>query len=824
MSFPEPDVAAVASVPRRAADVDESVLDDAQRAEARSYYWELFLVALGVILLEISYTRVFSFKLFYYFTYLIVGIALLGMGSGGVFIATSPRLRALGLRRIVPAACTLAGASVLVGYVVIARLQLNSMRLPADVGELAKLVGITTSLFLPFLFGGLVIAAGFAAYPARIHRLYFSDLAGAGLGCALCVPLLKLVTPPGTVLASGLILVLAGLPLAWRHLRGAVVLAVPVALALAVAVIRPRLLPDPVPDELKTMSPQLGGGAKYYHSAWSPVFRIDVMQSPFDVDDSRRIINHDGMMGSTMHRFDGDVTKLTRFDHDSRSYPFSVIKKDPKVLIIGSAGGHEILASLYFKAAHITAVELNPATVSLLTTDFADYTGHIATNERVTLINGEGRSYLRRDPEKYDLIWFVAPDSYAAMNSAASGAYVLSESYLYTTEMIEDSLAHLAPDGVICMAFGEVDFQNKPNRTSRYLSSARLAFQRAGIPDFAKHVIVVTQPAVFYESLMLFKRTPFTAEEIDAFRRQTTAVKDSVIQYAWTQPLQMHPTNVIIHASDADLATWYRQAPYDVTPVTDDAPFFWHFARFRDAIRGTALKTAGWDTEDATGERVLMTLLATVVVFATIFLLMPFVAIRDVWTRIPHKATAAVYFAALGVGFMFFEIALIQKLTLFLGYPTYSLTVTLFALLLFTGVGSLMTGRYGARRGRTLVVLFAALTVLMLFYQFGIGPIVQRWIGSPLAVRIAIAILCLAPLGVCLGAFMPIGLRTVAGVTEYQAEFVAWAWAVNGFFSVISSILATMLSMTFGFTVVLALAVVVYLAGILALTRIPEAA
>ncbi len=258
--------------------------------------------------------------------------------------------------------------------------------------------------------------------------------------------------------------------------------------------------------------------------------------------------------------------------------------------------------------------------------------------------------------------------------------------------------------------------------------------------------------------------------------------------------------------------------------MTDDAPFFWHFARFRDAIRGTRFKRAGWDMEDATGERVLMTLLATVVVFATVFLLLPFLAIRDVWRRIPYKATAAVYFAALGVGFMFFEIALIQKLTLFLGYPTYSLTVTLFALLLFTGVGSLLSARYGERRGRTLLVLLAVLTVLMLFYQFGMAVIVQRWIGSPLAIRIALAILCLAPLGLCLGAFMPIGLRTVAGLTEHKAEFVAWAWAVNGFFSVISSILATILSMTWGFTVVLALAVVVYLTGIAALSRIPETA
>jgi hypothetical protein len=204
--------------------------------------------------------------------------------------------------------------------------------------------------------------------------------------------------------------------------------------------------------------------------------------------------------------------------------------------------------------------------------------------------------------------------------------------------------------------------------------------------------------------------------------------------------------------------------------------------------------------------------------------LLPFIAIREVWAGIPYKGPAAVYFAALGMGFMFFEIVLIQKLTLFLGYPTYSLTVTLFALLLFTGVGSLVSAAYARQRNRALVMLLTTLTVLMLFYRFGMGAIVDDWIGAPLAVRIAITIACLAPLGVCLGAFMPLGLGTIAAVTEHKAEFVAWGWAVNGFFSVISSILATMLSMSFGFAFVLTLAVVVYAVGIAALWRIPAPA
>jgi len=788
----------------------------------RALYPEIFLVAFGVILLEISYTRIFSFKLFYYFTYLILGIALLGMGSGGVLTAISPRLRRAGLERIIPGACMSAGLSVLIGYFAIALIQLNSAGLPHDFGEDVKLVAITTSLFVPFLLAGIVVAGILADDPGRIHRLYFADLLGAGAACALVVPLIASLTPPACVLASGLIFIAAGSRLASRHLPASLALGVPVAIALLIGILRPTLLPEPVTDELKTMSPQRRPQDDSTFSSWSPVFRIDVMGSP---DPTGRFIIHDGMLGSILLQFDGYVAGLgRRFDHGTRSFPFTVAKPDPSVLIIGSAGGHEVLASLYFGASRITGVELNPATYSLLTTHFADYTGNIARHEKVTLLNDEGRSFLERDDGKYDLVWFVAPDSYAAMNAATSGAFVLSESYLYTVEAIEDALAHLTPDGVLCMSFGEIDFERKPNRTSRYLSSARLAFAHAGIPDFRKHVILVTQPNFFQESMMLLKRSPFTEEEIGTVRVQTSKVEKSLIRHAWTQPSSGHQTSIIIDASDAELQRLYAEAPYEIDPVTDDAPFFWHFARFGDALRGKTLERADWDMDDTTGERVLMTLLATVIVFAATFLLLPFVAMRDVWSRIPYKATAAVYFAALGLGFMFFEIVLIQKLTLFLGYPTYSLTVTLFALLLFTGIGSLLSASYSRQRNRALLALLGALTVLMLFYQFGIGAIVSRCVGAPLAVRVAITIACLAPLGLCLGALMPIGLGTIANVTEHKAEFVAWAWAVNGFFSVISSILATMLSMTFGFTVVLALAVLAYLVGMLALRWIPAPA
>jgi hypothetical protein len=226
--------------------------------------------------------------------------------------------------------------------------------------------------------------------------------------------------------------------------------------------------------------------------------------------------------------------------------------------------------------------------------------------------------------------------------------------------------------------------------------------------------------------------------------------------------------------------------------------------------------------EDGMGERLLVILLVIAIFLGGSLLIAPLLLRRDVWRQIPHKANAAVYFAALGFGFMFLEVVLIQRLTLFLGYPTYSLTVTLFAILMATGAGSLLSDRLTQPRNTLLGVLAGVLFALVLFYQLGMDPLIEAAIVWPLPMRVFLTVLMLTPLGLCLGMFMPIGLRTVAGLSDYGEEYIAWAWAVNGFCSVVSSILTTMLSMTFGFTVVMSLAVVVYAVGIYAMTRIPE--
>jgi spermidine synthase len=794
----------------------------------RKLYFETFFLSLAVILLEVSYTRVFSFKLVYYFTYLVIGISLLGLGSGGVFVAIVERLRRETAERLILACTTVAALSVLVGYFFIAEIPLNLFRMVMKLTrgeefgepilEMVKLLLVCVTLFVPFLAGGIALAKIFASQTERIGRLYAVDLLGAALGCAIVIPAISTISPPGTVFLAGLAFAFAGLPLALRAGRGAQIAVALAAAGLAIGVLFPRALPDPVRDRVK------GADAPTVFSKWSPVFRVDVMPVP-GTDPPTNFLVHDGTLGSSMLQYDGDPGSLGRYDKMDRSYPFRILKPDPRVAIIGSAGGNEILASLRLGASQITGIELNPVTVSLLTTHFKDFTGHIAENPKVNIVNAEGRSFLKGSGKEFDLIWLVAPDSYAAMNAATSGAFVLSESYLYTKEMIVEAVTHLDPNGILCAQFGEIDFDIKPNRVVRYIGTAREAFKALGIPDFQQHVLVAVAPGFGrLESVtILLKKSPFTAADVEKFLTTTAGLQGARLVYSGraSDPDSLVRKAILLEGGERD--AFYAGMPYKVGPITDDSPFFWHFVSFDSVLFGDADHTK-LNVEEGIGERLLLILLGVAVTFAALFLLLPMVAIRDVWAEIPYKLNAGIYFASLGLGCMFIEVCLIQRLTLFLGYPTYSLTVTLFSLLISTGIGSLLSEQWGAERNRTLGALLGTLVVLVVFYRFGLTPLVDHAVGWPFALRVAITIAVLLPLGLVLGSFMPIGLRAVSGVTTHHERFVAWCWAVNGFCSVVASVLATILAMTTGFNTVILAGLVCYLIGVTAFLRLPQAA
>jgi len=810
--------------PNAAVQVGAAPLED---VPTRGFYPELFLVSFAGLLLEIGYTRVISFKLFYYYTYFVIGLALLGIGAGAVLVTVSGRIRRSGTETVLRWSLLLGAASVGVGYVVIAVTSLNTFAIwqygaLTSVHNFALLLLICLALFASFVPIGVVTAVLFSRTPERIHRLYLADLVGAGVAGAVVVTLLGSIGAPGTVMLAGLALAVAALRVVGR--RRSLAVAVVLGVALGVCVASPGLLPA---QRLEAAKAALFPKVTVY-SSWSPIFRVDAALIPHV---GAIFLYHDGLLGSAIYEWNGKQSSLANFhfERDVRSLPFAVSDTTPRQeLIIGAAGGKEVLTSLFYRVGHVDAVELNPVTYSLVTSHFAEYDGHLAQQPGVNYVEGDGRSYLARSDKQYNLIWYPAPDSYSAANASTEGAFVLSESYLYTSNAIVDSLNHLAPGGILAAQFGEVDYAARPNRTTRYVATVRHALEQLGIQDPGLHILVATSKSSSLiggatQSTILVKKTPFTTAEVNRLIADLAVVPGSALQYAPGTAPQHNSVTTVATSSGSALQTFYATYPYNVRPITDNDPYFWHFARFNDVLGNYTSPLPTTDLEVVQGERVLLLLLFLAALLAVAFLLVPFIAIRRRWRAFERKGVSGIYFAALGFGFFFFEITLIQRLILFLGYPTYSLTVALSSLLIFVGVGAYCSGRLPAPSPRILFVLAGAITALTAFYLVGLPPLTDALLGLPLATRIAIAFVVLAPLGICLGVFMPLGIRTVARLGAYPQDYVAWSWAVNGFASVVGATLTTVLSMTFGFNIVLGLALVSYLVALGALHRLTAA-
>jgi hypothetical protein len=780
-----------------------------------SYHLEIFAISASVLLTEISYTRVVSFKLFYYYVYLVIGLALLGLGAGAVLVAVSRKLRNLSIDVVLFWSMALGAAVTIIAYAVVAAMRIDTLAVWkygtwGSAKNLGLILAVCVLVFVSFVGPGVAIATLFSRRADSIGGLYAADLAGAALACATVIFAVSKLGAPATIMLAASVLAAAAF---WVALRIPTPLALGAGLLLGVGVLltaAPQLLPTQVVDASK---PFVKPAHPAIFSAWGSVFRVDVAPAA----GAPNVLNlyHDGILGAGIYRWNGKRSFLSVYDfpQDSRSIPFSVLGAPPtREAIIGAAGGHEVLASLYFRAKHVDAVELNPVTVDLVRNRLAGFDGHLAQNPAVNYINADGRSYIAHTSQRDDLIWYPAPDSYAATNSALSSANVLSESYLYTTNAMVADLQHLKERGIFVAQFGEDDNVHDL-RTTRFVATARQALSELGVSNPVDHVMVAETQTHFLGSIpsstILVSLRPFTTAQVDGFLKAVRRVPQTSTLYAPGQSVRSNPVNSVVSLSNGQLDSFYKAFPYDVTPTYDNNPYFWHFARFGTVISHYADSLNSLDREDSIGERVLLLLLALSVIAASAFLLLPFIRVRETWAKMPAKRWSWVFFAGVGLGFIFFEITLMQLLNLFLGFPTYALTVTLAALLFFTGVGALMSRRV-VHTQRAIPVLLAVVTGLGFFYLFGLSPLTNAMLSLPLAARIIATFVFLAPLGVCLGMFMPLGLRLVSGGGETGRMYVAWGWAVNAFASVIGSALATILSMEFGFDVVLGLGMAAY--------------
>lgn len=765
----------------------------------------VFLLSAATIVFEIALTRVFSVAQWYHFAFMTVSLALLGFGASGSFLALFPQVVKRDLSTLLSNLCLLCAMSIVGGYLVSNHVPFDSYQIVYDRRQLLYLTLYYLSLSVPFFFSGLAVAVLLSAAPERAGRAYFANLMGSGIGCPIALVLLGLAGGEATVILASLLGVLASLVLACRRSWTRLALGVALAVLLALGALRLPSFFEIRMSPYKALSNALRyPGAQIVYRGWTAFARVDVVESEgIRSAPGLSYVHASGLPEQKGVFTDGeDLSPLTAASSGAElsflesllvSLPYRLASQ-PRVLILEPGAGLDVLVAVHHEASEIVAVDSNPLVLEIVKDRYDEYVGGLYGREEVALVGEDGRSYLRRSQEKFDIIQVSLAEGYRPVGS---GAYSLSENYLYTTEAFIEYLDHLTPEGTLVLHRW---LQTPPSENVRVLSLALSALERLRVQNPGRHVIALRS---LYTGILLVGREGFTPEQIDAARRFSEEKRFDLIYYPGITPEEVNRYSVLEEPyyyeaytellGAADREAFYAAYPFDVTPPSDDRPFFFHF--FRWSQTPEILRSLGktWQPFGGSGYLVLMALLLLALFASAILVMLPLVFVRSEGER-RHGKRLFLYFLLLGLGYLFVEIPLIQRFILFLGHPVYAFATVLFSLLIFSGAGSLLSPRLPLRKA------MLALCGLLVCYPILLPHLFQWLLGLPFACRLVAAVIMLAPLGFVMGVPFPSGIRLTGRLAP---GLVAWAWGVNGCASVLSSILAVMLAISQGFSRVL---------------------
>jgi spermidine synthase len=766
------------------------------------------LTSLAALLLELALTRLFSVVLFYHFAFLAISVALLGLGAGGVFAyLCKARLDGIGTRPMAAALCAINALTI---PAVLAIVLHSKVSLELSWANLGKLTVLYLASAVPFFFTGLLFSVVFARETRTITRLYGADLLGGALACLSVVPLLNKMGGPNTILFAALLMAVAGA--VWAGTRTSRSRLVALGGLLAVLLItnwNGRLF------DVVYAKGMLRDKSWVEFARWNAISRVEVDQQGhsgkavvIDADASTFIMNVDP------HHWQG-----TAWEANLMSAPpalANVLRPHGEFAIIGPGGGVDVLRAVANGSPNVNAIEINPIIANDVMRDrYAAYAYHLYEQPEVHLHVTDGRSFVRTTNLRFDVVQMTLVDTWA---STAAGAFALSENSLYTVDAFREYFEHLKPDGMIAITRWEF---HEPREALRVVSVATEALHQLGVENPARHFIVVSEGGLDEDGIpvvVLAKKTPFTQEEEQAVRNHLDSHDDLEALYLPSAPSDNPFSALIARNNPTAFAQTY---PYNVAPVNDDAPFFF-FTLKASQILGEEGLQRGIDWKVNLGVVVLGMVFLISIAAVCAFLVVPLLLrgnSRQSWLSI-------FYFVAVGLGYILVEIAFIQRFVLFLGHPTYALTVVVFLMLLASGAGSLASRRWLTDTRRVwmpLVFLIAAIVA----YVFVLPGLLSAMIGVPFAQKLLISGVLLCPLGFAMGMPFPTGLRALAreDSTELSAEqfgepatqednAVEWAWAMNAASSVLGSVLAIVLALQFGLNVTLACGALAYLAAV----------
>ena len=754
---------------------------------------------MATLLLELALTRIFSVVFYYHFAFLAISIALFGLGLGGVYSYVVAGWKA-------PLFMRLGRLSVANSLLVMVALII----LLAQGDELSnsnwKLAFVYFTTALPFFTAGAIVSLAISETIEQVGRVYFFDLAGAAVGCLLLLPLLKLLGGPDTVIAAAVTFAVAAA--IWHSLAGSVSgRAGSVALALALVAFLVYNHKHPVIAIRHAKGQAI---ANEIYTSWNDISRIGVV---LQQDGGHHIvIDADAATGIAKFDFahlnDEERRALTL---QGPALPYAV-RPGAKTLIIGPGGGWDVARALVSGSKSVTAVEINGIIADTVMRErFSGLSNGLYLRPEVHLTVEDGRSFVRRSTDKFQVLQATLVDTWAA---TAAGAFALSENNLYTSDAFRDYLLHLTDDGVL--AITRWGF-NPPRESLRLLSLAIEALGQIGEKEPRRHVIVSRMgdtSGIGALDTVLVSRKPFS----DADIARAQAVFATGAQYAIYYPGSTIKNEFHDLMMSPNPAAYERNYLFDITPVTDDRPFFFYTVQPRDLW--AFLKGGGEEKMDYkinTAVPLLFGLMAISVVATLVILLAPPLVLG---TRLPsHTGVRGflVYFLFIGTGYILIEVGLIQKFVLFLGHPTYALTVVIFSMLVSSGVGSFASTRMlGQDQGRLIKALglVALLTALLAVV---VSSLLSSLVWLPWGLKVLLTVALISPLGFVMGMPFPTGLKRLE---DWHAPSVRWAWSLNAASSVLGSVGALVCAIYLGLVQTIIVGGLFYLAALAIIARV----
>ena len=783
-------------------------------------YLGLGAISAAVLLLEITLTRVYSVTQGYHFAFLAVSLGLLGFGVSGTVLFAVPRLWREGRHRLLSASALLFSITALGSYWAINRIPFDAYRLVVEPEMYLHLVLYYLAPVVPLFFAGLALGGAISLEPQKAGGLYGSSLVGSGAGALLALAGPAAWGPSG---AMGLVVTLGAVAW-WAFARGPLARRLGISATVGIALVALAWwLPAQVELRLSPYKslPQVlrQQGAELKWTGWNSFSRVDVVSSGgLHQAPGLSLAYGQALPHQTALTVDGDnLTSLTASAPEDAVFteflPTSAAFQlliQPRVLVVEPGGGLDLLTALHHGAAQVTALVGNPLEAELLGGEFAGQAGNVYRDPRVKVVVGNPRAYLSREEDRFNLIVVSLRDAFRPITA---GAYSLSEDHLYSKEAFRAYFRQLAPDGLL-MATRWV--QTPPSEETRMTATVVEALEGLGVDSLDQKLAALRTLQTF---TVLAKREPFTPGEIQELRDFAASRQMDLSYLPGPQEVELNRFFVIPGESyfsgikrlldPRQRQQFYREQTFDVTPITDDKPFFFHFFKWRQVPDVLARLGRVWQPFGGAGFLVILVFLAVSLVVSAVLIPVPLLFRKAAagtgnGGSSPRGWAAMVYFFALGLGFLWLELPLMQRFILLLDHPTYSFGVVLFAVLVFSGVGSLAAGRVGRHRGWAILALAAAALV----YALGTVPLVQLVLGLPLVVRVVIAIASIAPLALLMGIPFPSGVAALEG---RRPALVPWAWGANGYASVVGSGLAALMALSWGFSAVMLASAAAYL-------------